>query len=181
MNHQDLIEEVEQRLAPLRARHAGSLVCHRGCSSCCTDITVLPVEWHAIELAIGSAALGPRNDNPEKCPFVEPDGACGIYSARPLICRIHGLPLSYPVEEYDDSGERIRRNPPSRHVLWCDLNFAGVDKFEPGFPEDEIFDMVWFDRRIEDINNLFLRSQAGKIYGAGQVLSLRDQVSLRPL
>jgi uncharacterized protein len=181
MNHQDLVHEAELRLNPLRAHHAASLKCRRGCSSCCTDITVLPVEWYAIELAIGRDAFESRNDDPEKCPFVARNGACGIYGVRPLICRIHGLPLSYPLEEYDNQGKRIMLDPPNRHVLWCDLNFLGVDKFEPDFSEDDVFDMVWFHQELEILNERFLRSEVGGTYGTGEVLSLRDQVNLRPL
>ncbi len=180
MNHQDFVQEVERRLIPLRARHAESLRCRRGCSSCCTDVTLLPVEWHAIEVASGPDAHRASNDEPDRCPYLTGNGmcngVCGIYAARPLICRVHGLPLSYPLEEYDFTGRRILHNPPDRHVLWCDLNFPGVDKFEPVFSEEEVFDMVWLHRELDELNGRFLRTEAGAAYKDGTLLSLRDQV-----
>jgi len=61
------------------------------------------------------------------CPFLK-DDACLIYNARPLTCRIHGLPIKGPSGEVLDPG--------------CHLNFVGVDiERLPGY----VLDLPAFD------------------------------------
>lgn len=52
------------------------------------------------------------------CPALDPDGACSIYEARPLVCRKFGMPLYTP------------RRP--RVLGACELNFFPGEEFEPG-------------------------------------------------
>jgi hypothetical protein len=145
------------------------------------------VEWHALTTRLGLTRLGPRNGYEQKCPFLvyenaeaqtADEGYCGIYEARPLICRVHGLPLSYPLEEYNIHGKKIDHDPPVRHIIWCDLNFTGVDRFEPPFSHDSVFDMVWMQELLDELNNNFLESPEGAAYIPGQPLSLRRMSKL---
>lgn len=46
------------------------------------------------------------------CPLLGADGGCLVYDARPLTCRLHGLP------NIDCSGESFSDD-------WCTLNFVG--------------------------------------------------------
>ena len=50
------------------------------------------------------------------CPALTEDGACGIYEARPLICRKFGIPLYYA----DKPGQ----------VFACELNFKNGDAID---------------------------------------------------
>ena len=43
-----------------------------------------------------------------RCTLLGPDDLCAAYASRPLICRTHGLPLSYPDAE---------------KVVYCEKNF----------------------------------------------------------
>ncbi|BCA80974.1 YkgJ family cysteine cluster protein [Desulfuromonas sp. AOP6] len=60
-------------------------------------------------------------DTPEDdltpCPLLDEQGLCLIYEARPLTCRLHGLP------HVDVSGEVFAEE-------WCTLNFVGTDPLE---------------------------------------------------
>ncbi|OQB36935.1 MAG: Flagellin N-methylase [Candidatus Latescibacteria bacterium ADurb.Bin168] len=46
------------------------------------------------------------------CPFLSPEHDCRIYQSRPLVCRIHGLPIKGDGNELLDPG--------------CRLNFVGM-------------------------------------------------------
>lgn len=52
------------------------------------------------------------------CPALTPEGTCGIYDARPLICRKFGVPLYYA----DKPGQ----------VFACELNFRAGDAIDDG-------------------------------------------------
>lgn len=63
------------------------------------------------------------------CPALDPDGACSVYEARPLVCRKFGMPLY---------------NPGRPGVLGaCELNFSSGEEIEPA-------DIVENQTRIHD-------------------------------
>ena len=46
----------------------------------------------------------PEEDE-EPCPLLDSEGRCQVYAARPLICRLHGLPnIDYSGEVFQESG-----------------------------------------------------------------------------
>ncbi|MBN1141340.1 MAG: YkgJ family cysteine cluster protein [Deltaproteobacteria bacterium] len=53
-------------------------------------------------------------DDETPCPLLGEDGRCLIYQARPMTCRLHGLP------HVDGSGEVFLDS-------WCSRNFPGED------------------------------------------------------
>lgn len=69
--------------------------CRQGCAHCC-HISLKFTEAEAIEIgkAIGVPPSTDAADKPERtvenepCPFLR-DGACSIYSQRPIVCRTH--------------------------------------------------------------------------------------------
>jgi Fe-S-cluster containining protein len=86
----EAVDEVGELAKP----HAA---CRKGCSHCChTSVLLSAQEAELIGKRIGvkpakvSGVTGrddiaPGYDNP--CPFLDPHGACSIYTSRPLACR----------------------------------------------------------------------------------------------
>lgn len=86
---------VDTLVAPLAARHAGRLVCRRGCAACCVDdLTVFDVEAERIRRTF-PAVLHAAPGAPGACAFLDEAGACRVYEARPYVCRTQGLPLRW--------------------------------------------------------------------------------------
>jgi Fe-S-cluster containining protein len=101
-----LYAEVDAFFARARRRvGAGDLQCRQGCDDCCkVELVVSGVEAEAVRAlldatpAAARAALmtRARARTEGRCPALEADGRCGIYQARPLACRMHGLPVRLP-------------------------------------------------------------------------------------
>ena len=157
----ELYRELGLRTEALAAHHRARLRCERGCSACCLDeLTVFAVEADAI---LRSAPHPPANSRPSAhppgaCAFLDDDGACRIYAARPLVCRTQGLPLRVFVEDEDD--ELIER----RDI--CPLNAEGEPLDELG--EEELYTVGEFELRLQQVQRRF---------GAGSL----DRVKLRQL
>lgn len=109
--------DVDRRTARLETVHAERLNCRRGCSACCIDdITVFEAEAENIRRKYPDFL---KNDLPHevgKCAFLNEEGACRIYDARPYVCRTQGLPLRW-LEEIEDEIYELRDI--------CPLNEAG--------------------------------------------------------
>ena len=104
-----MIERVDALCRGIEEALAGQITCFEGCSSCCTQITVFPVEAAALNAALdvlptdqGSAIRRHVDDHAEgeRCPLLH-QSRCLIYQTRPIICRTHGLPIVY-----SEDGER---------------------------------------------------------------------------
>jgi Fe-S-cluster containining protein len=137
----DLIRRIDEDAKRLTTRHGDGITCRPGCTGCCVNLTVFPVEFHAIRLAMAraGAGIGPEAFDPSAgCGFLN-NGLCRIYPFRPIICRTHGLPIVYLD---DTSGE------PAWEVSFCELNFPDRDAIE--FTEDTLLN-------IEDINGELAR------------------------
>jgi len=78
-----------------------------------------------------SGVLDPENTDEAKegsyrCVFLggKKHTECKVYAWRPLICRVHGLPLAYPVEEYDEEGRLIEAGEAQEFLIrFCDKNY----------------------------------------------------------
>ena len=107
-----LVGKVDDFAARVTAARQADLACRAGCDGCCqVDLTVsaveaaavrgylaaLPSEARAAVAARGRARLGDEGGTPG-CVMLDERGWCGIYPARPLVCRTQGLPLRYPAE-----------------------------------------------------------------------------------
>jgi Fe-S-cluster containining protein len=129
--------------------------CRRGCHSCCRpDLTIWNVECRAIaEYLDQNPQIVPRlirleNEDPfggQRCRFLEADGKCGIYEARPLICRSHGAPIQFRVQKTME-----------RDV--CPLNFEGQDL--SGLPEGDVLNIETLNTLLSVINRQFDESRA---------------------
>lgn len=133
-------------------RHGDEMACGRGCTTCCQqDLSVLPVEALAIvehleqlprqsrdRLARRAAKGGPP------CAFLDDDGGCAIYPARPLVCRTHGLPLRQT--EIDD--RPASQAHPGDQLSVCPLNF------QRGVPPDAVLNATTLLATLSVIDSL---------------------------
>lgn len=196
-------DEMSRQADALFARYAPHLTCRRGCYYCCDEITVLPVELHALRRYLDEhgrpdpgrlggppedrgetpqairerderrsvdrsayGTFGPAPGAQRRCAFLGREGECTVYEARPVICRTHGLPLAYRVYEYDQHGREISPEHPQYTDLWCDLNFTSLSERRASawFDEHGRINMDAANRRIEELNETFLQSEAGRPY-----------------
>lgn len=114
MSVDDLHAEIDDRVARLTERHRSRLQCRKGCAECCVDgLTVFEVEAERIRRDAGKLLASGTPHPAGACAFLDADGACRIYEARPYVCRTQGLPL------------RWRREPGPEYRDICPLNAAG--------------------------------------------------------
>jgi len=148
-------------------RHAyqSHIHCARGCAACCSLDTVIPLEAYVIASFLKNSSQSHRfssGSQPEQqCVFLENETqACTIYEVRPIICRTHGLPMTYP----DQPGIDI-----------CPLNFAGdqdVLSVEPCY----VLDVETITTNLMRLNLAFcILSQQPEI--AGERISLTSILS----
>lgn len=122
-NYAALLAKVDAKFAEIRTRNAARMQCRLGCHGCCRPgLTVSPIEAEAIRAylaarpALSQSLVEQERNDPHsgaRCAFLGADGACGIYEARPLVCRSHGVPIAFRIDE----GAEVRRDV-------CPLNFA---------------------------------------------------------
>jgi uncharacterized protein len=115
-----LQDEVSAAADQIAQGHGQRLQCAKGCAGCCVDdLSVFAVEAARIQrqaAEVLTQAPGPAG----ACAFLDAEGACRIYPARPYVCRTQGLPLRW-IDEAPD-GQFVER----RDI--CELN-------EPGEPD----------------------------------------------
>ncbi|MEE2960728.1 MAG: YkgJ family cysteine cluster protein [Myxococcota bacterium] len=117
-----IIEDRRAQLDPLfqklHLRFENLLQCGKGCHECCVDeLTVFEVEAQSIQ-ARYPHVLKEKPHPPGKCAFLNFDGECRVYEARPYVCRSQGLPLRW-VDEHQ--GEWVE----FRDI--CPLNDENID------------------------------------------------------
>lgn len=117
----------------------------------------------------GDSELAEARSTP-RCALLR-DGVCSMYAARPVICRVHGLPLAYPVFEYDESGERVSEDDPEVAIVWCDLNFAAPEA-AARFREEDIVRMAELHVELDELNRRFLETPAGVAFGGRNRIEL---------
>lgn len=145
--YRELREELDRACEGLAAMHAGHMGCRAGCSSCCTNLSVFPVEYDVILHDLqrdGQQGMG--FDLQQPCGFLK-DGLCTLYAYRPIICRTHGLPVAFTNETFD---------PPEVNVSFCPMNFADVDLDQYEFGPQNTLDLDRLNERLREINDLYL-------------------------
>lgn len=162
-----LRESVEEVTSDLFNRYRTEVKCAKGCSECCDDISVLPIEWYVLREwfqenhATLNRIMRLRYHGENRCPFLhKADESCSIYPIRPIVCRVHGLPIRYTVEEYDITGQRVFHLPAEYTFAWCDYNFIDYDAKE-GYgilPSDGYIDMEVWNHSLRKLNGEFLEA-----------------------
>ena len=105
-NYKQLTTRVDALSNAIAAALGERITCSEGCSSCCTSITVFPVEAAAMREALENLPdqqaeeirrhIAEHADD-ERCPLLL-HHRCMLYESRPIICRTHGLPIIYTTD-----------------------------------------------------------------------------------
>ena len=102
-NYKRLITRIDALCSAIESALGEQITCTEGCSSCCTAITIFPVEAAALRDTLDALPKQEaesirrhvaQNASGERCPLLSHDH-CLFYRARPIICRTHGLPITY--------------------------------------------------------------------------------------
>jgi Fe-S-cluster containining protein len=110
-NYKQLTARIDALCSAIAATLGEQITCSAGCSSCCTSITVFPVEAAAMLEALEKlpkqqadeiCAHVSKHADDERCPLLHNEH-CLLYEARPIICRTHGLPIIYTVDGHHNS------------------------------------------------------------------------------
>ena len=146
----DLLKNVDAAMEKLSRLHGPEMKCAPGCDECCrAPRSALLIEGFFMSIALRRKLDESRLNklleracaDPETCPFLNGEGLCVIYEARPLICRTHGAPLLV------DTGDEVG-------VSFCRLNFTARDRNEP-FEQDDVIDTIDINRRLAELNDRF--------------------------
>jgi uncharacterized protein len=110
-NYKQLTSRVDALCNAIAATLGEQITCSAGCSSCCTSITIFPVEAAAMREALENLPDRQAEDirrhisehaDDERCPLLL-NHRCLLYEARPIICRTHGLPIIYTADGHCNS------------------------------------------------------------------------------
>jgi len=105
-NYRRLVAKIDQLCQSISAELGEQITCSAGCSGCCTAITLFPVEAAALQDALDTLPAQEAESIRQHvrqqasgagCPLLL-NQRCLLYSARPIICRTHGLPIVYSEE-----------------------------------------------------------------------------------
>jgi Fe-S-cluster containining protein len=106
-NYKQLTTRIDSLCNDIAAALGEQITCSAGCSSCCTAITVFPVEAAAMREALANLPDQKAEEirqhvsehaDEERCPLLF-HHRCLLYDARPIICRTHGLPIVYTTDD----------------------------------------------------------------------------------
>lgn len=167
-NYHLLLRKVDELCAAVSRDFAEQIQCRAGCSGCCREITLFPVEAAALLLALAglspeaaaqlAAASGAGQGG--RCPLLA-DGLCLVYANRPVICRTHGLPLLLKID-----GET--------RVDFCPENFQGAKSL----PGQAIINLELLNHALVTINALFVEKTAAAPSKSGQRQSISNLINI---
>lgn len=147
-NYFQMVSRVDHLCQGIHDMLAAQITCSKGCSSCCTAITLFPVEAAALNAALEALPDEQRtailqhvaaHAEGERCPLLE-DHCCLLYDARPIICRTHGLPIVYT-------------EGPEQKADCCPLNLSDDEQPVSG---SAVIDLDRLNTLLVAVNALFL-------------------------
>ncbi len=151
--YENLKARIDEKFNQISSKYPQDFHCQSGCHQCChPKLTISLVEALAlIELltqneGLAQAVVENEKSNPfadQRCSFLNPQGQCMIYEARPVVCRTHGAPLLIEIEEEranKPQGSTKKKTTRSKNELEikevvqssCELNFVNGLKIQPG-------------------------------------------------
>jgi uncharacterized protein len=146
-NYRHLVTRIDALCHGIEEALAGHITCSEGCSSCCTSITLFPVEAAALAAALNELPVEEaeairrhvaEHADGERCPLLE-HHRCLLYAVRPIICRTHGLPILYTEGQ-------------ERKIDYCPLNLTESDTLFGS----AIIDLDKLNTLLVVVNSLFL-------------------------
>jgi Fe-S-cluster containining protein len=157
-----LRNKIESHSAKLAKEHSKQMLCKKGCSMCCMDYSIFPIEFYFIvndfkEKEIEFKSLSESNE--DVCAFLE-NQVCSMYEQRPIICRTHGLPLLF----MNDNSEW--------ELSACELNFTEFDFGE--FTLDNTFPQDKFNSKLFMLNKEFIAGFQDKKYGEMDLIPIKE-------
>ncbi len=169
-NYRHTVERVDALCRGIHELLAERITCGEGCSSCCTAITLFPVEAAALRASLESLPRS-RQDavlrhvarlaGGERCPLLE-DHRCLLYQARPIICRTHGYPIIY-----SDGNER--------KADCCPLNLEEGSQPVSGAA---IIDLDKLNTLLVAVNALYLAH--AEVDGLPERVTIAEALGIRP-
>ena len=150
--YRHLRNEVNNLCEKLSVLHKDRMECKEGCSQCCMNFQVLPVEYFAILEELRNnlpAEFRELDEDADECNFLI-DDMCQIYVSRPFICRTHGLPLLFMNQEGD-----------AWELSACPLNFTDFDNFH----SDNTFPQDTYNSKLFLINQQFIKHYKQEGFG----------------
>jgi Fe-S-cluster containining protein len=153
-NYKQLIAKIDAICRRIESALGEQITCSGGCSSCCTAITIFPVEAAALRDALNALPEQEaesirqhvaQNASGERCPLLSHQH-CLLYSARPIICRTHGLPITYSEEHQQKSD-------------CCPLNMTETETISG----NNVIDLDRLNAMLVAVNSLYL-SQSEEDY-----------------
>lgn len=184
-NYRLLIAKVDGWLTNLDKVLGSQMECRPGCSECCKNFTVYPVEAYSIVNHINKNMMFQHEyieiENIQKdeegfsCPFLDDDGLCLIYRARPLICRTHGYPIAVHTDDYcnDKGGIKIERivgteghsiDVKQIRVDHCPKNFQDTAMKREHLKREYLLDLDHLNTVLFSINSIFV-NECGRYSG----------------
>lgn len=169
-NYVKMVSRVDDLCRGIHDVLSGQINCSAGCSSCCTAITLFPVEAAALNAALEALPEAQRaairrhvaaHAGGERCPLLE-DHRCLLYAARPIICRTHGLPIIFT-----DGTER--------KVDCCPLNLSEGDQPLSG---SAVIDIDKLNTLLVAVNALFLSH--ADVSGLPERLTIAEALKVKP-
>ncbi|MFA8437125.1 MAG: YkgJ family cysteine cluster protein [Marinifilaceae bacterium] len=157
--YRELRNEIDNLSEKLGKLHEDEMSCKKGCSECCMNFNILPIEYYSMleELRMENPIQAQeQDDDAEDCAFLKND-LCSIYAARPVICRTHGLPLLFMSE----SGENWE-------LSCCPLNFTDFDEFH----EQNTYPQDLYNSKLFLLNKEFIHHFEEKEFGEFDLLPM---------
>ena len=171
-NYRTLVANVDALCERISAAYGSHINCAPGCDSCCRHLTLFPVEAYALAVAVNELPeplrtelrAGDANTTPESpCPLLR-KGVCLLYTARPLICRTHGLPI-------------LLETPDGKRVDHCPRNFQGL----ASLPGNAVIQLERLNETLASVNALFLQGIPPRPEVNGDRLTVARAIHLTPL
>ena len=150
--YQHLVEQVNLAFQDLRLQYPEDFHCRAGCHQCCLpNLSVSQLEAKAIQRFLSSnpelseelRLLEERNPHQgQRCSLLKESGQCGIYEARPVICRSHGAPVLFQAAEITGQQEWF--------ADVCELNFTVTDLAE--LPQEDFLLIDVINQFLAELN-----------------------------
>jgi Fe-S-cluster containining protein len=169
-NYYQMVSRVDALCREIQGVLARQITCREGCSSCCTSITLFPVEAAALHAGLEALPDAQQESirrqvsthaGEERCPLLE-DDRCLLYAARPIICRTHGLPIIYT-----EGNER--------KADCCPLNLGAAEQPVSG---SAIIDLDRLNTLLVAVNALYLSQTDAD--GLPERLTIAEALKVKP-